>query len=217
MTSSEKPPIALEERDIRDGRLVSPSAGRNRSHIAGVLAERLPHGAQVLEIGSGTGEHALAVCEARADVFWQPSDPDAASRASQSAWAQECPGRIADPLNLDLTQPAWFKPLGAVDALVCINVIHIAPWSVAEGLAAGARALLKPGGLVYLYGPYQLGESTAPSNLDFDRSLRQRNPDWGVRDLTAVETLLARNGFALEAQIDMPANNLSLVFRERSA
>jgi len=209
--------IALETRDSDADRLMSPSAARNRAPIAEMLAGILPKNAQVLEIGSGTGEHAVAACQARTDIRWQPSDPDEMSRRSQAAWAREADGRISAPLTLDLCDPDWFTAAGNADALVCINVIHISPWIVTEHLAAGAAALLPAGAPVYLYGPYQVGEATAPSNLDFDRSLKSRNPEWGVRALSEVVAVFDRAGFDLESRTGMPANNLSLVFRKREA
>jgi hypothetical protein len=196
---------------------MSPSAARNRAPIAEMLAGILPENAQVLEIGSGTGEHAVAACEARTDIRWQPSDPDARSRSSQAAWASEADGRISAPLALDLREADWFADAGAPDALVCINVIHISPWVVTEHLAAGAAALLPAGAPVYLYGPYKEGAATAPSNLEFDRSLKTRNPDWGVRAVADVVAVFDRAGFDLESRTGMPANNLSLVFRKREA
>jgi len=208
---------ALEDRISQDDRLMSPSAARNREAIAAVLAEALPQGARVLEIGSGTGEHAVAACQRRPDITWQPSDPDAASRRSQAAWADAADGRIAPPLAIDLLQDGWTGEAGMADALVCNNVIHISPWAVTEALAAGAAQLLEDGQPVCLYGPYKLGGETAPSNLDFDRSLKSRNPDWGVRDLDAVVAVFDRAGFDLERRVDMPANNLSLVFTKRES
>lgn len=210
------PPVALEDRHADEARLFSPSSARNSGAIAAVLARVLPPSARVLEIGSGTGEHAVAACAARADIRWQPSDPDARSRCSQTAWAAQAGhDRIAAPLDLDLLRPGWRKGLDPVDALVCINVIHIAPWSVAEALAAGAAEMLAPGRPVVLYGPYLEGQATAPSNLDFDRSLKARNPHWGVRQLDGVVALFRRKGFDLAERIGMPANNLSLVFVRR--
>jgi SAM-dependent methyltransferase len=213
MNSTSNTPTALEERRADQARLYSPSTGRNRQAIVSVLAPTLPKAARVLEIGSGTGEHALAVCEERTDISWQPSDPDSRSRQSQSAWAGQAAGQIAEPLDLDLTATDWTDRVEAFDALVCINVIHISPWRVTENLAAGAAALLKPGGVIYLYGPYQEGAETAQSNLDFDASLRSRNADWGVRDLERVLAVFSRAGFNLENRFVMPANNLSLIFK----
>ncbi|WP_323762926.1 DUF938 domain-containing protein [Maricaulis sp.] len=208
-------PVALENRASDHGRLYSPSAARNRDAIATVLARVLPTGASVLEIGSGTGEHAVAACQIRPDLIWQPSDPDAASRDSQAAWAGEAGGAIRPPLEIDLLRQETCATIDGFDALVCMNVIHIAPWAVAEALAALAQSRLRPGGRVVLYGPYLLGDETAPSNLAFDASLKSRNPAWGVRALDAVVSLLAAHDLALVERVDMPANNLMLVFKRR--
>jgi hypothetical protein len=210
--SKTPPPVALETRRPEDGRLHSPSAGRNRGFIAAALAEHLPENAVVQEIGSGTGEHAVAACQARPDISWRPSDPNAESRASQAVWAKQAEGRIADPEFIDASDPEWAHGR-AFDALVCINVIHISPFAVTEGLAAGAAQALSAGGVVYLYGPYQEGEATAPSNLEFDANLKARDPSWGVRALDEVSRVFAAQGFSLEKRIGMPANNLSLIFR----
>lgn len=213
MTDVSDKAITLEPRRADAARLFSPSAARNRDVIAERLAALLPSGARVLEIGSGTGEHAVAVCQRRSDIVWQPSDPDAASRASQDAWAAEASPNMRAALDLDLTREGAAERLGRFDALVCLNVIHIAPWGVAEAIAAASATLVEPDGLVFLYGPYLEGRTTAPSNLDFDRSLKSRNPAWGVRDRRAVETLFAAAGWARSERHEMPANNLSLVFR----
>ena len=180
------------------------------------LESRLVDGARVLEIGSGTGEHAVAVCQRRPDIVWQPSDPDAASRASQDAWAAEAAPNMLPALDLDLTRPEAAEQLGRFDALVCLNVIHIAPWTVAEAIANASQALIADDGLIYLYGPYLEGEATAASNLEFDRSLKSRNPSWGVRARSDVEALFAASGWARPQRHEMPANNLSLVFDRRS-
>ena len=216
MTETSAPEIALEARQADAARLFSPSAARNRDAIGDILAKLLPQRARVLEIGSGTGEHAVAVCQRRPDLDWQPSDPDPASRASQDAWAAHAALNMRPSIDLDLTRPGWLEGLDVFDAIVCVNVIHIAPWSVAETLASASHDRVVGGGLVYLYGPYLEGEATAPSNLDFDRSLRSRNPAWGVRARTDVEALFAAAGWAMPERHAMPANNLSLVFRFRS-
>lgn len=208
MTDPIKPALALEERDRTGARLCSPSAGRNRSVIAAALAERLPAGAHVLEIASGTGEHALACTEARPDISWTPSDPDAASRASADDWAADAQGRIAPALDIDVTAPDWPSRVPQIDAIFCANMIHIAPWQAAEGLFAGAARLLGPGGSLHLYGPFQEGAGTAPSNLEFDASLKARDPRWGVRELQGVDALAARCGFERSGRHEMPANNL---------
>lgn len=204
--------LALESREQSAVKLFSPSAARNSGPIAAVLSERLAPKAHVVEIGCGTGEHAEAACLARPDISWLPSDLDAASRASATARSAEVPG-LEPAIEIDASDNDWQSGLDPADALVCCNVIHISPWGVAEGLAAGAAELVSAQGLIFLYGPFQEGEATAPSNLAFDANLKQRNPEWGVRSLDAVTALFERHRFALTERIEMPSNNLSLVFR----
>jgi SAM-dependent methyltransferase len=150
------------------------------------------------------------------DLVFQPSDPDAASCASIDAWAASAGlANLRPAIALDATAQHW--PIPAADAVLCINMIHIAPWAAAIGLLQGAARILAPGGVLYLYGPYKRdGRHTAPSNDAFDRGLRARDPAWGVRDLEAVAALAAANGFAAPAIEPMPANNLSLIFRRLS-
>lgn len=205
-------PSALEARGAAGARLSSPSAARNRAVIAQALAALLPDAARVLEIASGTGEHALACVEARPDLVWTPSDPDPDSRVSIDAWAGEAGGAIGPALDLDVTQDGWQSGL-KVDAVFCANMIHIAPWAAAEGLFAGASAILKRGAMLHLYGPFLEGEATAPSNLDFDASLRARHPGWGVRALAAVDALAGRCGFARAGRLELPANNRLLTYQ----
>lgn len=201
----------MEFRESAEEKLYSPSAARNCAVIADVLSPVLPHEASVLEIGSGTGEHGEAVCSIRPDIQWTPSDPDEASRRSQAARARETLG-LQTPLELDVSAAGWTLGLPEFDALVCCNVIHISPWAAAEGLARGAADILVPEGRIFLYGPYLEGADSAPSNLEFDASLKARNPQWGVRALQDVTQLFGHNGFHLEKRIAMPANNLSLIF-----
>lgn len=218
MTVSPDPPIAMEDRAASGARLASPSAARNKDAIARALGGILPGGARVLEIGSGTGEHALACVAARPDLVWTPSDPDAASRASADDWAREADGQIRPALDIDTARAGWAEALEPVDALVCANMIHIAPWSAAEGLFAGGERLLGPAGGLYLYGPFKDGETTSASNLEFDASLKARDPRWGVRELADVDALAARHGFLRAGRIEMPANNLLLSYaREAGA
>ena len=195
--------------------LSSPAAGRNREPILQVLRGRLAPGARVLEIASGSGEHATWFAQALPEVAWRPSDHDAQALASIAARrAAGGPPNLLEPLRLDATDDATW-PQGPFDAVVCINMIHIAPWKAAEGLMRLAEAVLTPEGLLYLYGPYREGgRHTAPSNAAFDESLRTRDPAWGVRDLEDVEALAERHGLRLSERIAMPANNLSLVFRK---
>lgn len=211
-SSSQDKTIALEKRVSVDAKLYSPSAARNSAPLSGVLALRLPNKAEVLEIGSGTGEHAEALCLARPDITWTPSDPNSDSRRSQAARASEIPN-LESPLDLDLLQERWAHNLGVFDALVCSNVIHISPWDVAINLAQASDSLLKKDGFVFLYGPFTDGEKTAASNLKFDANLKSRNPAWGVRALDAVTALFSRHTFALVEKVEMPANNLSLIFK----
>jgi hypothetical protein len=214
MTS--KAPITLEDRAASGARLSSPSAGRNRDVIAAALAARLPEGARVLEIASGTGEHALACVTARPDLDWRPGDPDAASRASIDGWAEEAAGRIAPALDVDTRTPGWADGRGPVEAVFCANMIHIAPWEACEGLFAGAAEILAPGGALILYGPFLEGAATAPSNLEFDASLKRRDPGWGVRALADLDALGARLGMERVERAGMPANNLIVVWRRRA-
>lgn len=209
------PPSALDARGAAGARLSSSSAARNRAVIAQALAGLLPERVRVLEIASGTGEHALACVEARRDLIRTPSDPDAASRASIDAWALEAGGAITPALDLDVTRAGWQQGLEA-DAVFCANMIHIAPWTAAQGLFAGAGYMLPPGAQLHLYGPFLEGEATAPSNLEFDANLRARHPGWGVRALAAVDALAARCGFARAGRLEMPANN-RLISYQRSA
>lgn len=213
MRTSPDPVTALETRAQLGDRLSSPSAERNKGVIADVLEAHLVEGARVLEIGSGTGQHGFELTRRRSDVRWQPSDPDAKSRRSQNAWALEADDRILPSLALDLLEDDWARGLGPFDALVCMNVIHISPWTVCQQIALRARELITPSGLLFLYGPFKEAEQTAPSNLDFDRSLQSRNPSWGVRELDRVIAEMQSGGLNQDRRIQMPANNLSLLFK----
>ncbi len=193
-------------------RLYSPSAGRNSGPISELLSARIDKDARVLEIASGTGEHAVAVCQKRPDIAWQPSDPNAKSRRSQDARRGECKGQIMPSLPISMIEYEWWAEIGVFDAIFCANMIHIAPWEAALGLAEGAGQLLRSGQSLFLYGPFLEGENTAQSNLDFDQSLQLRNSDWGVRSLDSVKHIFADVGFNLQARIEMPAENRLLVF-----
>lgn len=194
-------------------RLKAPATARNRDPILAVLRDVLPENGLVLEVASGTGEHAVHFAAALPALDWQPSDPDAASRASIAAWtAASGLANVCPPLMLDAASGEW--PIDHADAIVCINMIHISPWAATEGLMAGAGRLLPEGGVLYLYGPYRRpGHPTAPSNEAFDADLRSRNPLWGLRDLDDVTALAARHGLEPVQVREMPANNLSVVFR----
>jgi SAM-dependent methyltransferase len=191
----------------------APAAERNREPILAALAPLLPAQGVVLEIASGSGQHAVWFATALPQLTWQPSDPDAAARRSISAWASEAAlPNLRPPLELDAAADAW--PIDRCDAIVCINMVHISPWASALGLFAGAARCLPAGGLLFLYGPYRFsGAFTAPSNEAFDRSLREQDPAWGVRDVDDLETAAGARGFTLEDVVAMPANNHALVFR----
>ncbi len=194
----------------------SPSAERNREPILSVLREALPATGRVLEIASGTGQHAVCFARAMPGLDWQPSDADAAARASIAAWiAHEGLANVRAPLALDVHQPDW--GVDTLDAVVCINMIHISPWSATQALFAGASRRLADGGVLYLYGPYKRGGAhTSPSNDAFDQQLCSRDPAWGVRDMETVVALGASVGLVCDGPLAMPANNFSLVFRKRT-
>lgn len=195
-----------------DARRYAPSAARNRDVILKTLGRRLPERGHVLEIASGSGEHITHFARAHPGLTFQPSDPDRDSRASIDAWTRHFGlSNVAPAIALDMTKD--MRPLQRFDVILCINMIHIAPWSATVGLMRSAATLLPQGGLLYLYGPYrQNGTHTAPSNEAFDADLKARNPEWGVRDLEAVVTLARENGFSEPIVEAMPANNFSMVF-----
>jgi SAM-dependent methyltransferase len=191
----------------------APATDRNREPILDVLRGVLPERGLVLEVASGTGQHAAYFASNLPRMEWQPSDADPEALESIEAWREETQApNLRPPIRLSATDSEW--GVDAADAVVCINMIHIAPWGACEGLFKGAARLLAPGAPLYLYGPFRFnGSFTAPSNEAFDASLRSRDPSWGVRDLVDVTALATANGFAREAVIDMPANNHSIVFR----
>jgi cyclopropane fatty-acyl-phospholipid synthase-like methyltransferase len=202
----------------RDVRLFSPSVARNREPILGVLRRVLPPGAEVLEIASGSGEHAVFLARAMPELLWQTSDPDAQARLSIAAWIEhERLANVLAPLDIDVHKQDW--SCGAsFDALVAINMIHIAAWDATALLFAGARLVLRAGGIVFLYGPFlREGKHTAPSNEAFDLWLKERDPQSGVRDLGEVMRVAEGEGFALREIVEMAANNLSLVFAQTRA
>jgi SAM-dependent methyltransferase len=196
-------------------RLSAPSALRNRAPILEVLRTHLPPTGMVLEIASGTGEHVVHFAEALPSLGWQPTDPEPDRCASIDSWAAGLPN-IRPAIPLDTTAPDW--PIPYADAVLCINMIHIAPWTAAEGLIAGAARILPQGGLLALYGPYRrAGQPMEPGNAAFDADLRRRNPAWGLRTVETVAALAAASGFDGPAVEPMPADNLMLLFRRRAA
>jgi SAM-dependent methyltransferase len=192
----------------------APAMQRNKDHIVEVLRDVLPAQGVVLEIASGTGEHIVHFARSFPDITWQPSDYDEAGLASIAAWAGEAGlENVLHPVRIDATVAEW--PVESADATLCINMIHIAPWTAVEGLFAGAARLLATDAPLILYGPYrEAGVVTAESNEAFDASLKARDPSWGLRHLDDMLALAKRHGFALEKRVAMPANNLSLVFRK---
>lgn len=194
----------------------APAAERNKDAILDLLGQVLPEHGLVLEIASGTGQHAVHFAAALTALSWQPSDPDPGYRESIAAYVSASGlENVAAPIALDTREPRW--PIDRADAVVCINMIHIAPWAAAEGLVRGAAGLLSEGRPLVLYGPFMRGgQHTAPSNAEFDVSLKRRDAEWGVRDLDDVTALAQRHGFELERVVAMPANNLTVVFRRRA-
>ena len=193
----------------------APAAERNREPIAAVLTEELPAAGLVLEVASGTGEHAAHFARTFAALSWQPSDADADSRASIEAWREEEPlANLLPPIDLDASSRPW--AVTQADAVLCINMVHISPLAATEGLVAGAAQVLPPRGPLILYGPYlEACVDTAPSNLAFDASLRSRNPAWGLRSVDWLDDLAADLRFQRTRRVAMPANNLMLVYRRR--
>jgi uncharacterized protein DUF938 len=188
----------------------APAAARNVGPIGDVLAEWLPGSGIVLEIASGTGEHALAFARRFPQLDWQPSDPDPEALASIAAWAEEGPSNLRRPVQLDVCAN-W--PIDRADAILCINMVHIAPWQAALGLLDGAQRLLGPGAPLILYGPWlQADLPTVPSNQAFDISLRDRDPRWGLRLVEDFAAVAEQRGLGLAERQAMPSNNLMLRF-----
>lgn len=216
-----------------DPRQYAPATQRNRIPILEVLQQVLPPTGTILEVSSGTGEHAVFFAPQLHPRAWIPSDPNPIARASIAAWRAQSPAaNLWPPIALDARDPLWtleqdplptsLQKTGLPDqpivAIVNINMIHIADWSACLGLMAGARRILPPDGVLYLYGPFkQGGQHTASSNAAFDQSLRAQNPAWGVRDLEDVIAVAQTQELGLDSTVTMPANNLSLVFRRSPA
>jgi len=192
----------------------APAVVRNREPIADVLRDWLPESGLVLEVASGTGEHAVYFAERFPDLEWQPSDVDPGALSSIRAWMEQAGlGNIREPIALDASSDAW--PIEHADAVLSINMVHISPWSAAVGLIEGAARLLGPGAPLILYGPWLSDEiETAPSNLAFDDDLKRRNPDWGLRRVEDFAAEAQSRGLAFVDKRPMPANNLMLLFRK---
>jgi hypothetical protein len=202
--------------DNRDRKQYAPATERNRQPILEVLQKVIPKEGNILEIASGTGEHACFFAPYFSPRQWIPSDPDPLLRLSIEAWRQDCKSdNLQIPLDINVTLSDWDEKIddSAIAVIIAINLIHISPWSACQGLMAGAGRLLPSGGILYLYGPYkQQGQHTAISNEAFDQSLRSRNSEWGVRNLEEVVQLAETHQLILQQIIPMPANNLSLIF-----
>lgn len=197
--------------DSADARLYAPATERNREAIAAVLSDVLPQQGLVLEVASGTGQHITWLAPRFAQHTWQPSDPDPMHLASIESWSlYSNTANLRSPIQLDASTDDW--GIDHADVILCINMIHIAPWQVCLGLLRGAAELLPIGGILYLYGPFKRqGEHTSPSNEAFDFSLRSQDASWGVRDLDEVITAAHQHGLLLAQVIPMPANNLSVI------
>lgn len=195
-----------------DAKLTSPSALRNRDPIADLLRDVLPDTGTVLEIASGSGEHVIHFATLFPKLVWQPSDPSPEARASIQEWVKtQAITNVLPPLDIDASTETW--PIERADAMIAINMVHISPWPATQGLLKGAAKLLPTGGTLILYGPYRReGQPLVPSNVDFDASLRARNPAWGIRLLEDVASLAKQSGLAMTSVTEMPANNLGVVF-----
>jgi SAM-dependent methyltransferase len=197
---------------LTDRRLIAPAAARNREPIVEILHQILPPRGTVLEVASGSGEHVVFFAQEFPELWFQPSDPDHGALSSIQAWvAAEGVCNVADPVVLDATADHW--PVDIADAVICINMIHISPWAASQGLFAHAGAMLPENGVLYLYGPFRRqGAPWADSNEAFDRSLQQRDSQWGIRNLDSIIDLAKSCGFGTPEIFEMPANNLSVVF-----
>ena len=203
--------------DLGSGaRRQAPAAARNVGPIGDVLERWLPASGTVLEIASGTGEHALAFARRFPDLDWQPSDPDRQALQSIAAWREEGPANLAAPLRIDVCEADW--GIAQAAAVLCVNMVHISPWESSLGLLDGAARILGKGGSLILYGPWiEADVPTAPSNLAFDESLRSRDARWGLRELYDFAREAALRGLVLIDRQPMPSNNLMLRFEAGNA
>ena len=197
-----------------DPRRYAPATARNRDPLLQVLKSLLPQTGTILEIASGTGEHACYFAPAFGDTVWQPSDTDESAIASINAHRQaDAPANLASPLYLNVMESEW--PVSAADAVLCVNMVHIAPWACCESLLQGCAHVLPPGAPLVLYGPFKRdGAHTAPSNVEFDQTLRRQNADWGIRDMGEIAEAGKARGLTIEDPITMPSNNFCLVLRQ---
>jgi hypothetical protein len=198
---------------MTDHRQYAPATVRNRDFILDALRDVLPTTGVILEIASRSGEHVVYFARNLPSLAFQPSDPEPEALLSVAAWVKAAQvTNVRVPIVLAASQSTW--PLASADGIICINMIHISPWDATVGLIRSAAAILPRGSPLYLYSPYKRkGFATAPSNQAFDQNLRDRNPTWGLRDLEAVAAIAQSTGFSVPAVTEMPANNLSIVFR----
>ena len=205
--------LKLDGQKLDDGRWFTGSAERNKDPILTLLKRVLPQTGLVLEIGSGTGQHVAHFAKALPELTWQPSDPDHAFRDSIRSWTTvESLGNVRAPIDLEVCRFPW--PVTRADAVLCVNMIHVAPWAATQALFSGAKGVLDGGGLLVLYGPYRsFGRHTAASNEAFDARLRATDPAWGLRDLEKVVEVADQAGFRLAEVVEMPANNFGVVLR----
>ncbi len=212
---NEKNPEALEDRETHaDERIYSPSAARNREPILEVLNPYLASDARVFEVASGTGEHGIHMVSVRPDLTWQPSDRSEEALKSIEAWRRHSKlDGFLPPISIDACSDDWPpEEFRAIDVVICINMIHISPWTAGVGVMRGAGRALQPGGVLCLYGPFkQDGEHNAPSNVAFDKQLRATDPAWGIRDIVGVESEASQHGLRLDRIVEMPANNRILI------
>ncbi len=212
--------------NTNDARRFAPATQRNREPILKVLRRVLPPTGTVLEVASGSGEHAIFFAPRLKPRLWQPTEPEPTLRNSILAWMNELPSDyLLPPVALNVTESIWpiepeengGKTQREITAIIAINLIHISPFTATLGLMAGASRILPPGGILYLYGPFkQGGKHTAPTNESFDYTLQQQNPEWGVRNLEDVEAVARQNHLTLQEIVEMPANNLSVVFQREN-
>ncbi len=211
-------PVTLEPRgDSEDGRRFSPSTGRNKDAVRGVYLQHMPQSGRVLEIASGTGEHGAHISDLAPDLIWIYSDIDQQGIASQRAWATHIGhNRLMGPLQVDAAANHWgeAETMGPLDGIFNANMIHISPFEVTRGLLEGAGRLLSSAGRLMLYGPFARNGDIAPSNARFSEDLQRRDPRWGVRDLDLeIVPVAVEMGLSLEIVVEMPANNLSVIFK----
>ena len=206
--------IHTEFRGHEAARLISPSVERNKIPIGNALVNFLPKGANILEVASGTGEHAIHFCGLRPDINWQPSDPDSESRKSQDEWSRDFRDQINLSHNISTLKPNWANRLNNYDIVFCANMIHIAPWSATVGLIEGSYSVLQRFGMLVLYGPFLDGKNSAHSNLRFDERLKGQNSCWGVREINDICNVSNVYGFKLYKTINMPSNNKILIFKK---